>query len=154
MGPLGFGRRLCGPLLSIQRLDGADVVFAELHEGVPAPVEGRHDGLPHVGVGEPEAVAQLVGQGLQHVGAPVGGDGPVLGVVHVDVAAVLREVGVGEGAAGAVEGIAVTVLVLLEPGGEGNDDDDDDNDNDDDDDDDENDALGAYEHYELTQCRS
>ena len=70
-------------------------------------------------MGEPEAVAQLVGQGLQHVGAPVGGDSPVLGVVHVDVAAVLREVGVGEGPAGAVEGIAVTVLVLLEPGGEG-----------------------------------
>ena len=121
LGPLGFGRRLGGPLLSVQRLDGAGVVFAELHEGVPAPVEGRHDGLPHVRVGEPEAVAQLVGQGLQHVGAPVGGYGPVLGVVHVDVAAVLREVGVGEGAAGAVEGIAVTVLVLLEPGGEGND---------------------------------
>ena len=125
-------------------MDGADVVFAELHEGVPAPVEGRHDGLPHVGVGEPEAVAQLVGQCLQHVGAPVGGDGPVLGVVHVDVAAVLREVGVGEGAARAVEGIAVAVLVLLEPGGDGNDaaaaaDDDDDND-----------ALGAYDRYALT----
>ena len=51
---------------------------------------------------------------LQEVGALEGVDRPVLGVIHVDVATVLREVGVGQGPAGAVKRVAVAVLVLFE----------------------------------------
>ena len=50
----------------------------ELEIRSPASVEGRHEGPAHVGVGEAERVAELVGGGLQQVGPLEGVDGPVL----------------------------------------------------------------------------
>ena len=47
-------------------------------------------------MGEAEAVAELVDHGLEQVGSLVGLDTPVLGVVHMDVATELGEVGVSQ----------------------------------------------------------
>ena len=54
------------------------VIPAELEVGVPAPVEGRHHGLPLVGVGEAEAVAELVHDRLLQVGPLEALHAPVL----------------------------------------------------------------------------
>ena len=50
----------------------------QLEVGLPAAVEGGHEGGVDVGVGEAERVAELVGGRLQEVGALEGVDGPVL----------------------------------------------------------------------------
>ena len=47
--------------------------------------EGEHDGTPHAAVLQPDAVTNLMGQGLQEVHAPVRVQAPVLRVVHVNV---------------------------------------------------------------------
>ena len=78
-------------------------------------------------------MAELVDHGLEQVGALVGLDTPVLGVVHVDVATELGEIGVSQGPARSVlqsensqniisaflqetyKGVTVSVLVSVEP---------------------------------------
>ena len=52
--------------------------------------------------------------GLKQVGPLERVNSPVLRIVHMHVAAVLGEVGVGERAAGPVERVAIAVLVALE----------------------------------------
>merc|ERR1719500_231270 len=53
--------------------------------------------------------------GLQQVGSLVGLDTPVLRVVHVDVATELGEICVSQGPTWTIKGIAVPVLVSVEP---------------------------------------
>ena len=48
-------------------LDGLDIVRVQFEVRLPALVEGRHHRAVHVAVGQPQAVAQLVGQRLQQV---------------------------------------------------------------------------------------
>ena len=86
---------------------------------VEGPSVGEHDGAPHVGVLQPDAVPDLVGQGLEEVHAPVRVQGPVLRVVHVDVPD-LRVVGVGQGPTGAVKRISIKMVVCEEVDGDVN----------------------------------
>ena len=78
--------------------------------------EWEHDGAPHVGVLQPDAVSDLVSQGLQEVHAPVRVQGPVLRVVHMDVAH-LGIVSVGQSPTRTVERISVTMVVCEEING-------------------------------------
>ena len=73
---------------SIQRLNALDVVLVKFEAISEGCVEGRHDGAPHVGVGQPQRVAQLVGGRHQEVGPALEVVRPVLVVVKVDVAPV------------------------------------------------------------------
>ena len=67
----------------------------------------------HVGVLQPDAMSDLVSQGLQEVHAPVRVQGPVLRVVHMDVAN-LRIVSVGQSPTRTVERISVKMVVSEE----------------------------------------
>ena len=48
-------------------LNGLDIVRVQFEVRLPALVEGRHHRAVHVAVGQPQAVAQLVGECLQQV---------------------------------------------------------------------------------------
>jgi hypothetical protein len=69
----------------------------EAQVGVVAGVRGEHDGARHVGVGEPQGVADLVHGDEEEVDALVGVDGPALVVVEVHVAALALARGEGVG---------------------------------------------------------
>ena len=84
---------------------------------IKGPGEGKHDGAPHVGVLQPDAVADLVGQGLEKVHAPVRVQGPVLRVIHMNVSD-LRVVGMGQGPSWAVKRIPIQMVVCEEIDGD------------------------------------
>ena len=86
---------------------------------VEGPGVGEHHRAPHVGVLQPDAVADLVGQGLEEAHAPVRVQGPVLRVVHVDVPD-LRVVGVGQGPTWAIKRISIKMIVCEEVNGDVN----------------------------------
>ena len=100
---------------SVQCLNALDVVLVKFEAISEGSVEGRHDGTPHVGVGQPQRVAQLVRGRHQQVGPGLEVVRPPLVVIEVDISAVDGEEGVGEGAAPPVEVVLVAVSPLLEP---------------------------------------
>ena len=100
---------------SVQRLDGHHVIAVQADLLLESSVEGRHEGAVLLGVGEAQAVPELVGRGLQQVGARPHPHGPGLRVVKVDVAAIHREEGVGQGPAVTVKCVSIPVLPVLEP---------------------------------------
>ena len=77
---------------------------------VVGPGEGEHDGAPDAAVLQPDAVTNLMGQGLQEVHAPVRVQSPVLRVVHVDVPH-LGVISMGQCASGPVKRVSVQVVV-------------------------------------------
>ena len=86
------------------------VVLMKLKVSVIVSGKWEPDRPPNVGVLQTDAVADLVCEGLQEVGSPIGFQCPGLGVVYVDVSN-LGIVGVGQGATGAVKRVPVAVAV-------------------------------------------
>lgn len=71
-------------------------------------------------MGQTQGVTELVGGHLEEIGATRRANGPQFRVIKVGIAAKDREEGVGQSAALAIEGIAITMLALHEPGKERN----------------------------------
>lgn len=91
-----------------------NVIGVQSEHRTVAAIERRHQRLAHVRVAEAQRVSELVRGHLKQIRSATGADRPQFGVVEVRVAAVHREVRMGQGAAGPVERIAVAVLALLE----------------------------------------
>ena len=76
-------------------LDAGYVIPVQGDVLLVAPVEWSHEGTPHVGVGEPEAVTQLMGGCHEEAGAPGRVHSPVLVIIKVNISSVNREEGMG-----------------------------------------------------------
>ena len=94
-------------------MNGSPIICTELKKRIPSSVEGSHEGAPHVRVGEPEAVTQLVTRSHQEARPPGRVHRPVLVIVKVDISAVNREEGVGEGAAQSIKWVVITMSSSL-----------------------------------------
>ena len=99
-------------------LDAGDIIAGEVELRPVSLVAGEHDGAPHVGVLQPQAVPDLVHCNLCEVDALEAAQGPELVVVEVDVprgSALLGEESVGQRPARLVEGVSVPMVTRLEP---------------------------------------
>lgn len=91
-----------------------NVVRVQAEDGLEAAVEWRHQCRSHVRVAQAQRVSELVGGYLEQICTSAATNCPVFRVVEVGIATVDGEIGMGQCAAGAVERVAVAVLVLLE----------------------------------------